>query len=115
MADRQPAVADEILDRQRQFQQPQRVGHDGAAFADLAGDFLLGELELFGQLRVAVGFLDGVEIFALEIFDERQFQHRAVIGLADDDGDFRQIAEAARRASGVRRRSIQNNRRARAR
>ena len=42
----------------RQFQQAQGIGHRGAAFADLDGDFLLGELELFGELRVAMGFLD---------------------------------------------------------
>ena len=68
MADRQPAVANETLNGERQFQQAQRIGHHGAALADLAGDFLLRELELLGELRVAVGFLDGVEIFALQDF-----------------------------------------------
>ena len=77
----------------RQFQQAQRVGHHGAALADFGGDFLLRELKLLGQLRVAVRFFDGVEIFALEIFDERQFEHRAVVGLADDDGHFRQLQQ----------------------
>ena len=62
----------------------------------LSGDFLLRELELFGQLRVAVRFLDGVQVFALQIFDQREFQHRAVVGLADDDRDFRQLEELRR-------------------
>ena len=96
MADRQPAVADEFLHRFRQFQQPQRIGHDRAALADFRGDVLLRELELLRQLRIAVRLLDGVQVFALEIFDERQFQHRAVIGLAGDDGNFRQIQKLRR-------------------
>ena len=68
VADRQPSFADEILDDRRQFQQPQRIGHHRAALADLDGDFLLRELKLFGQLRVTVRFLDGVEVFALQDF-----------------------------------------------
>ena len=39
---------------------------------------------------VGFGFLDGIQVFALEVFDERHFQHIAVTGGADDDGDFRQ-------------------------
>jgi hypothetical protein len=63
----------------------------------LSGDFLLRELKLFRELRVAVRLLDRVEIFALQIFDERQFQHRAVVGLAGDDGNLRQIQSCAAR------------------
>ena len=62
----------------------------------LRGNLLLSELELFGELRVTVRFLDGIEIFALEIFDERQFKHRAVVGLADDDGNLRQLQQLRR-------------------
>jgi hypothetical protein len=32
-----------------------------------------------------------------KIFDERQFQHRAVVGLAGDDGHFRQFSSCAAR------------------
>ena len=96
VADRKPPVADELLNRRWQFQQPQCVRHHGAALADLAGDFLLGQLELPGELRVTVGFLEGVEIFALEIFDERQFQHRVVVRLSDDDRHFRQLQQLRR-------------------
>ncbi len=93
MADRQPALADIILDDWRQFQQPHGVGHHRAAFADLDRNFLLGELELPGQLLVTMRFLDGVEVFTLQVFDERQFQHRPVVGFAGDDGDFRQLQQ----------------------
>ena len=93
VADREPAVAEVALDSGRQFEQAQGIGHHGAALADLGGDFLLRELELLDELRVALGFLDRVEVLALQIFDERQFEHRAVVGLADDDGDFRQAEQ----------------------
>jgi hypothetical protein len=96
VADRKPAFAQKFLDRLGQFEQPQRIGHRRAALADLGRDVLLRELELFRELRVAVRLLDGVQIFALQIFDERQLQHRAVVGLAGDDGNFRQIQKLRR-------------------
>jgi len=86
-------VSPRILKGRRQFQQPQRIGDHGAAFADLAGNLLLGELELFGELRVAVRLLNGIEVFALQIFDEGQFEHGAVIGLADNDGRLGQLQQ----------------------
>ena len=108
VTDREPAFANETLHVGRKFEQAQRVGDDGAALADLGGDEFLRELKLADELRVAERFFDGIEIFALEIFDERHLQHRAVIRLADEDGDFGQAGESEPRASGVRRRSVQN-------
>ena len=52
--------------------------------------------KLLRQLRIADRLFDGVQVFALQIFDERQLQHRAVVGLADDDGDFRQVQKLRR-------------------
>ena len=91
MADGNPSFADKFLNRVRQFYQPQRIRDGGAALADFSGDFFLRELKLFRQLRVAVSLFNRIEIFALKIFDERQFQNRAVIGFARDDGNFRQV------------------------
>ena len=62
-------------------------------FADLEGDVLLGELELPDQLRVTLGFLQGIEVLALQILDEGQLEDGAIIGLADDDGHVRQTQE----------------------
>ena len=39
VADRKPPFADKILDDLRQFQQPQRIGHHRAAFADFERRF----------------------------------------------------------------------------
>ena len=96
MSNREASFADKILDDLRQFQQPHRIGHHRTAFADFDGNFLLRELELPGQLFVAMRFLDGIEIFTLKIFDERQFEHRAVVGFAGDDGHFGQLQELRR-------------------
>ena len=96
MTDRQAAFADVALHGQRQFQQPRRIGHRRAALADLERDFLLRELKLLRELRIAERLFDGVQILTLQIFDERQFQHRAVVGLADDDGNLRQFEQLRR-------------------
>ena len=104
VTDREASFAEESLNVRRQFQEPQRVGDDGAALADLGGDEFLRELKLADELRVAERFFDGVEVFALEVFDERHLEHGAVVGLADDDGNFGQARRVGPRASGVRRR-----------
>ena len=88
VADGELAVANEVLHARWQFKETQSIGDDGAALADLGGNFLLRELKLLGQLRVAERFFNGIEIFALEVFDEGQFENGAVIGFARDDGDF---------------------------
>ena len=82
VADRKPAFAHAGLDRRRQLEQAQRVGHHGAALADLGRHFFLRELKLLDELRVALRLFDRVEVLALEILDQRQFEHGAVIGLA---------------------------------
>jgi len=48
-------------------------------------DLLLREREFLDETRVGFGFLDGVEVGALEILDERELEHVAVAGLAHDD------------------------------
>jgi len=66
--------------RPRQSQQPRRVCHGRAAFTDLERDLFLRELKLFRELRVTLRFFQRIQVLALEIFDEREFQHRAVVG-----------------------------------
>ena len=90
MADGKASVAQVALQFRRELQQAQSVGDDHAAAAHFGSGLFLGEIELFDQLGVAARFLDGVEVFALEIFDQGQFQDGAIIGLADDDRHFGQ-------------------------
>jgi predicted metal-dependent hydrolase/predicted DCC family thiol-disulfide oxidoreductase YuxK len=96
VTDRKPTFAHKVLDRLWQFNQSERIRYSGAAFTDLERDFFLRELKLFRELRVTVCFFNRVEIFTLQIFDECEFQNRAVVGLARDDGNFRQIQKLRR-------------------
>ena len=99
----------------RQLEQAQRVGHDRAALAHFGRHFLLLELELLDELRVALGLFNRVKVLPLQVLDQRQFEHGAVVGLPQDDGDFRQARAVGRPASGVRPRSVPGGRRAHAR
>lgn len=83
-------MTDVILQFRGELQKAEGVGDEGAAFADLDGGLLLGELKLSNELLVTAGFFDCVEIFALKIFYEGKFQNGAVIRFTDDDRDFRQ-------------------------
>jgi hypothetical protein len=59
----------------------------------LSRDIFLAHLERADQFRVAQSFLDGIEVFALEIFDEREFQHFAVVSVAEDDRNLLQARQ----------------------
>ena len=78
----------EPADRCRELKQAKRVGHGRAVFSDNVCDFLLGEQKLFHQSLVAVGFFDRIEIGSLEVFDHRECERGAIVGGADDRGDF---------------------------
>src|SRR2546425_5588593 len=90
VAHREAAVADVNLEVRRQLEQPQSVGHHRSALADFGRRFLLPELELFDQLRVTVRLFNRIQVFTLQVLDQRQLEHRAVIRLAHDDRRFRQ-------------------------
>ena len=90
MADAEAALAERGLDRGGELEQAEGVGDDGTGAADLLGDLLLRELELFAELRVSERFLDRVEVLALEVLDERELEHLAVGRGAFDDGSLGQ-------------------------
>ena len=43
-----------------------------------------------------MGFLDWVEVLALQVLDQGQFEHCAVVGLPQDDRHFRQPEQLGR-------------------
>ena len=80
-----------------QAEQPQRVGDMAAALADDARDVGLRIVVVGAELRVAVRLLDRVEIGALDVLDDGEFERLAIADVDDDDRDLVQ-AGALRRA-----------------
>ena len=88
MTETEQTGADVILNVRMELENPEEVGDRGAIFSDLHRSFFLGEIEILDELAVAESFLDRVEILALEILDEGEFENFAIIGFADEDGKF---------------------------
>ena len=77
-------------------EQPQAVGHGRAVLADRLRDFLLREVELVHQAAVGGGLLDGVQVLALDVLDERHLEQAPFVGgghIADDDRDAAQAGQ----------------------
>ena len=72
----------------RQGEKAQRIGDGGAGFADALGKLLLREVVLVHQLFHGIRRLDGVEILALQVFDEGDLLDFAVGVRAHDHGDL---------------------------
>jgi len=87
VTDGEAGVGEEVLDVFVEVEEAHGVGDGGAGLADALGDFLLFEAELACEAGISGSFLDGVEVGALEVFDEGHFEDLAVGGLALDDGD----------------------------
>ena len=66
----------------------QRVGDVAAALADDAGDVAVRIAVVGAELAVARSFLEGVEIGALDILDDGEFERLAVADVGDDDRNF---------------------------
>ena len=86
VADGEALLGDEVLDVLVQVEQAHRIGDTGAGFADAGGDLVLLEGKLAGEAHVSGGFFHRVEILALEVLDERHFEHVAIRRLTLDDG-----------------------------
>ena len=72
----------------RELQKADVVGDGGPVLPDPFAQLLLGEVTLLQQPVVADGDLDGVEVLAVDVLDERQLQHLLVVGDPDVAGDL---------------------------
>ena len=86
VAERNLVLSDELLNRFRQFEQPNEVGHRRAVDADLAGEFVVGDGEAADVFLEGLSFFDGVQVASLEIFDEGEDEHLLVVEFQDADG-----------------------------
>ncbi len=68
-----------------------------AALADFLGDLFLGVVEAIDQLVIGGRFLDRIEILALHVFDDGEFEGFRILHLADDHRHVMQLG-ALRRA-----------------
>src|ERR1700733_4361335 len=71
-----------------QVGQPKRIGDVAPAFADHARDVAVRIAINLAELGIAGGLLERVQVGALDVFDDGDFERFAVAGLDDDDGDL---------------------------
>ena len=88
MTEAEQTCADVILDVGMELENAQQVRDRGSIFADLHRSFFLGEVEILDELAVAERFFDRIEVLALEIFDEGEFENFAIIRFADENREF---------------------------
>ena len=83
-ARRKSVVCEPALDIRVKLEEPHAIGDGGAALADLLRDVLLAKTEFAREPRESEGLFDRVQVLALQIFDEREFEHFLVRCGADD-------------------------------
>ena len=77
-------LGDGRLDGRSEVEQAQGIRDRRAGPPDARGDLLVREAELVDQLAEAMRSLDRVEVLTLQVLDEREFELRSLIELADD-------------------------------
>ena len=95
---------EQILNGSFEFEKAHSIGDRGAIFAGAFGDLFLREVKFIDEALKGVRLLDGIEIFPLEIFDQRHLQSHVFGDVANDYRDAAETRLAARRASGAPRR-----------
>jgi hypothetical protein len=78
---------DEVANGWLEFEKADRVGDCRAVLARALCYFLLSQSEFLDQAVEGVALLDGVQIFALEVFNERHFDGALLWHVAHDDGN----------------------------
>src|SRR3979411_1958885 len=73
-----------------QIEQAHRVGHGRTTAPDFERNVFLSHAEFAGKPRVTLRFLDGIEIGALQILDERKLENFQISRLANDYWNFGQ-------------------------
>jgi len=75
------------LDWLFELEEADSIGDCGAVLAGALGDLFLREMKFVDKALKGVRLLDGVEIFALEIFHQRHLQSHLFRDVSDDDWD----------------------------
>jgi hypothetical protein len=96
--DKRP-LATSVANFLRQLEQPEVVGHRRAILPHRGGDSFLGHLEIGAEPLVGRRLVDGIEILALNVLDERHLQNLRVVACSHvlDDHRHAQQPGALRR------------------
>ena len=87
MALGQAAVGDRRLDAGGEVEESQRVRHGRSRPADPGREVVLAEPELLDELPICFGSLERIEVFPLEVLDQRDLELLAIGELPDDRRD----------------------------
>jgi hypothetical protein len=86
-------ILHELADRLRQFQKPKEIGNRRSILPQPHRQFRLGQAKLIDQRPIGVGPIHRVQVFPLDVLNERQLGLLIGIGLADNGRDRRQIRQ----------------------
>jgi hypothetical protein len=81
------ALGDELLKVGGKLEEAERIGDGGAIFAGSLADFFGTEREFGAEAAEGVGGFDGIQVLALNVLDEGDFEKAVVGNLPDDYGD----------------------------
>ena len=87
-------VHDHLLDAIWEVEQPEAVGDSRSTPAHPDSHLMLGEAELIHQPMEGGGLLQGVQVIAMEVLDDRLFQGVAVLGLPHHRGHHGQTCSS---------------------
>ena len=88
-----PEVQQVGLDQGRELEHPQAIGDAAPIAPDALGKLLLGPPELREQPLVGLGLFHRIQIFAEQVFDQRQFQALGVGRFPDNGGNAGQAGQ----------------------
>ena len=88
MAHRQLFAFDHAQNVCGQAEQAHDIGNVAAGFVDELRNFLLGQAFTVGKFLIGARLFDRVEIFTLQVLDQRERGHFAIIELTHNCGNF---------------------------
>jgi hypothetical protein len=94
VAHRKAVLGKQKLDFRRELEQPDHVGDGGAVLARAAADLFVAEFVLACEAVIGGGHFDGVQILALDIFDQGNFEEFLIGELLDYHRDLCQSGQA---------------------
>jgi hypothetical protein len=94
VAHRESPCAKIVLDHARELEQAKAIGDAAAILADALSELFLRPVEFSKKPLIAFRLFHRIEIFAEEVFDERQLERLGIRGVPNDSRDVAKAREA---------------------